>query len=78
MRKLLFGAGLALLATSQVAAVSVWELSRLCGKETDAYCKGVAYGDAMTECIEGHYDELSAECKGIVDRLRAGEGVSLF
>ena len=78
MRRMIFAAGLVLLATGNVAAVSVWELSRLCGKDTDTFCKGVSYGDAMTECIVDRYDELSPECKPVVDRIRSGEGVSLF
>ena len=78
MRRMIIATGLMLLATGQVAAVSVWELSRLCGKDTDAYCKGVGYGDQMTQSIVGHYEKLSPECKPIVDRIRSGEGVSLF
>ena len=38
----LLGAGLAVLALSQVAmAVSVAELAGKCGKDADAYCKDV-------------------------------------
>lgn len=78
MRRAIIVIGLMFIATGNAAAVSVWELSRLCGKDTDAYCKGVGYGDQMTECIVGHYEKLSPECKPIVDRIRGGEGVSLF
>lgn len=78
MRRMILATGLMLLATAQVAAVSVWELSRNCGRETDQYCKGVGYGDAMTDCISGYYEKLSPECQVIVDRIRGGEGVSLF
>ncbi|NMA99207.1 MAG: hypothetical protein GX970_14070 [Phyllobacteriaceae bacterium] len=78
MRRMIFASALMLLATGQAAAVSVWELSRNCGRETDQYCKGVGFGDAMTECISGYYDQLSPECQAIVDRIRSGEKVSLF
>ena len=72
------GLEIAEIARRAQAAVSVWELSRLCGRDTDQFCKGVGYGDEMTECIVGHYEKLSPECKPVVDRIRNGEGVSLF
>jgi hypothetical protein len=67
-----------LLATGQVMAVSVWELSRVCGEDTEKWCQGVAYGDAMQECIDANYSKLTKECAEIADRIRNGEKVSLF
>ncbi len=78
MRHALVATALMLCFTANAAAVSVWELSRLCGRDTDQFCKGVGYGDQMTECIVGHYEKLSPECQPVVDRIRNGEGVSLF
>ena len=75
----LLGAGLAVLALSQVAmAVSVAELAGKCGKDADAYCKDVGYGDAMTRCLVDHKAKLSKECAVVVDRVANGEKVSLF
>ena len=67
-----------LLTTSQVMAVSVWELSRVCGDDAKAYCDGVGYGDAMQACLDKNYGSLSSGCRAIMDRIRDGEGVSLF
>lgn len=78
MRRLGWIAGLTLLATGQVMAVSVWELSRVCGDDAKAYCDGVGYGDAMQACLDQNYRTLSDGCQAIMDRIRAGEGVSLF
>ena len=75
----ILGAGLAVLALSQAAmAVSVGDLAGKCGTDADAYCKGVGYGDAMTQCLEAHKAQLSKECAVIVDRVAKGEGVTLF
>ncbi len=59
-------------------AVSVGELVAKCGDDAKAYCDGVGYGDAMTECLAKQRSKLSGECKVIVDRVKAGEKVSLF
>jgi hypothetical protein len=67
-----------LFATGQAMAVSVWELSRVCGDDTKVWCQGVAYGEAMQQCIDANYDNVSAGCQAIADRIRAGEKVSLF
>ena len=67
-----------LFATGQVMAVSVWELSRVCGDDAKAYCEGVGYGDAMQDCLDKNYRSLSDGCRSIMDRIRDGEGVSLF
>lgn len=66
------------LATGQVLAVSVWELSRVCGDDAKTYCEGVGYGDAMQACLDKNYRALSDGCQAVMDRIRGGEGVSLF
>lgn len=78
MRKSLYLAAIMLLATGQAIAVSVWELSQSCGDDAEAWCDGVAYGEAMQACIDANYEKLTPSCKAIADRLRAGEDVSLF
>jgi len=64
--------------TTGAMAVSVGELVSKCGDDAKAYCQGVGYGDAMTECLVKQRAKLTAECKVIVDRVKAGEKVSLF
>ena len=66
------------LATSNALAVSVFELSGKCGDDAKVYCDGVSYGDAMQECLNANYDELVPACKAVMDRINAGEGVSLL
>ena len=78
MRKTIYLAAIMLLATGQAMAVSVWELSQACGDDAKQYCDGVDYGEAMQQCIDAHYDEVSPACQAITDRLRTGEKVSLF
>lgn len=80
MRRTLF-AGLSIgliMLSSGAAAVSIGEMAGKCGDDSKAYCKGVGYGDAMLECLDAHYKKLTPDCKLIVDRLKDGEGVSLF
>ena len=64
--------------TTGAMAVSVGELIGKCGDDAKAYCDGVGYGDAMTECLVTHRAKLKAECKVIVDRVKDGEKVTLF
>ncbi len=72
-------AALALAAlTTSALAVSVGELAGKCGDDSKKYCEGVGYGDAMTECLLKHRADLQPACRDIVDRIAAGEGVSLF
>jgi hypothetical protein len=78
MRKSVYIAAIMLLATGQAMAVSVWELSRSCGDDAKLFCEGVAYGQAMQDCIDANYEKLSKPCQAIADRIRGGEKVSLF
>ncbi len=72
-------AAIALAALTSVAmAVSVGEIAGKCGDDGGKYCEGVSYGDEMTECLLDHRSELSAACRDVVDRIAAGEKVSLF
>lgn len=64
--------------TTGALAVSVGEIANKCGEDAKAFCKGVGYGDAMTECLATHRTELQPQCKLIVDRIQGGERVSLF
>ena len=59
-------------------AVSVGELVAKCGDDAKAYCDGVGYGDAMQSCLDQNYEALTPGCQAIMDRIRGGEGVSLF
>jgi hypothetical protein len=77
MKRIIFAAMLAAV-TSSALAVSVGDIISKCGADSDAYCKGVGYGDPMQECLDANYAKLTADCKIIVDRLRNGERVSLF
>lgn len=78
MRRMTVAAILFAALTTGAMAVSVGELVAKCGDDAKAYCDGVGYGDAMTECLVKQRSELTAECKVIVDRVKAGEKVSLF
>ena len=71
-------AAVTLLATGHAMAVTVWELSRVCGDDAKIWCEGVSYGDAMQQCIDANYDNVSPGCQAIADRIRGGEKVSLF
>ncbi len=64
--------------TTSAMAVSVGELAGKCGDDAKAYCEGVGYGDAMTECLVKHRAKLQTECGVIVDRIKNGESVTLF
>jgi hypothetical protein len=78
MRLATLALGLTLALSTQALAVSVWQLSDLCGKDAKAYCDGVGYGDAMTECLNTHKAKISPQCRALVDRINGGEKVSLF
>ena len=64
--------------TSTSLAVSVGEIAGKCGDDAKAYCEGVGYGDAMTQCLAKHRKQLKPECKAVVERIESGERVSLF
>lgn len=64
--------------TTSAMAVSVGEIASKCGDDSKAYCEGVGYGDAMTECLSKHRSKLQAECGAVVDRIKDGEKVTLF
>ena len=75
----LLGAVLAFAALSTNSyAVSVIEIASKCGDDGKQYCAGVGYGDPMQACLTAHYAKLQPACKVIIDRLKAGEKVSLF
>lgn len=78
MRKLVLAALLGIAFATPALSVSVGEIIGKCGDDSDQFCKGVGYGDPMQACLDRNYAKLSSDCKLIVDRLRAGEGVSLF
>ena len=67
-----------LLATGHAMAVSVWELSQVCGEDAKKWCDGVGYGDPMQQCIDANYSKLTKDCAAIADRIRGGEKVRLF
>jgi len=54
------------------------EVAGKCGDDAKAYCQGVGYGDAMTDCLATHYSKLHPACRAVVDRIKGGEKVSLF
>jgi hypothetical protein len=78
MKRLILAAISVLALTSGALAVSVGEIAGKCGDDAKAYCEGVGYGDAMTQCLAKHRKELKPECKIIVERIEGGERVSLF
>ncbi len=78
MNKLCLAAAICAALTSTALAVSVGDIITNCGGDSEKYCKGVGYGDPMQECLEANYSKLTPACKAIVDRIRNGEGVSLF
>lgn len=78
MRKALLAAAICAAFTTQAMAVSVGEIIRQCGDDSKAYCEGVGYGDPMQACLDRNYTKLTPACKGVVDRIRDGEKVSLF
>jgi hypothetical protein len=78
MKRIALAVATSLILTSGVLAVSIGEMAGTCGDDAKEHCDGVGYGDAMQQCLETHYAELTPECQAIIDRLKGGEGVSLF
>jgi hypothetical protein len=78
MKRPIWAAILLAALTTSAMAVSVGEIASKCGYDAKAYCDGVGYGDAMTECLVKHRAKLGTECRVIVDRIRDGESVTLF
>jgi len=74
---LVLASGLAMVASSAMG-MSVMEVAGKCGDDAKAYCQGVGYGDAMTDCLATHYSKLHPACRAVVDRIKNGEWVSLF
>lgn len=77
MHALVLASGLAMVASSAMG-MSVMEVAGKCGDDAKAYCQGVGYGDAMTDCLATHYSKLHPACRAVVDRIKSGERVSLF
>ncbi len=77
VRSLLVAGGIAMLTTSALA-ISVMEVASKCGDDAKAYCNGVGYGDAMTQCLLAHHATLHPDCRSVVDRIKNGERVTLF
>lgn len=77
MHALVLASGLAMVASSAMG-MSVMEVAGKCGDDAKAYCQGVGYGDAMTDCLATHYSKLHPACRAVVDRIKNGEWVSLF
>ena len=59
-------------------AASLREVIRTCGDDGKLYCKGVGYGEPMQTCLSTNKSKLTPSCKALVERLDAGEKVSLF
>lgn len=78
MKRVLWAAFTVLALATGAAAVTVMEVAGICGDDAKAYCEGVGYGDAMTECLAKHRKQLQPACKAIVERIENGEKVSLF
>jgi len=69
---------LPLLLAGAAQAVSLGEVIRSCGDDGKAYCAKVSYGKPMQDCLIAHEPELGAACKGVVEKLKKGEHVTLF
>ena len=78
MHRLILALALTLVATGSALAVSVFEISGKCGDDGKKYCEGVGYGQAMSDCLNAHYKQLSPDCKLVMDRINKGEKVSVF
>ena len=76
-RTLVLAGGMAMLASNAIG-MSVMEVAGKCGDDAKAYCQGVGYGDAMTDCLASHYAKLQPACQAVIDRIKSGEKVSLF
>lgn len=59
-------------------AASLREVTRTCGDDGKAHCQGVGYGKPMQSCLSAKKDKLVPACKILVERLEAGEKVTLF
>lgn len=78
MREIALTVSLLAALTTGALAVSVGELVAKCGDDAKVYCDGVGYGAAMTECLAKQRSKLTANCRVVVDRVKAGEEVTLF
>ena len=59
-------------------AVSLSEIIRNCKADGKVYCEKSSYGKAMQVCLTQHREVITPACRGVVDRLNAGEKFSLF
>ena len=59
-------------------AVSLSKVIRACRADSGQYCKDAGYGDPMQACLLAHREKLTPECRAIVDRIAAGEKVTLL
>lgn len=59
-------------------AASLREVIRTCGDDGKLHCEGVGYGKPMQSCLSSNKDKLVPACKTLVERLDAGENVTLF
>lgn len=59
-------------------AASLREVIRTCGDDGNLHCKGVSYGKQMQDCLSANKSKLIPTCKMLVERLEAGEKVTLF
>ena len=78
MRRMIVATALVAALTTVAMAASVGELVAKCGDDAKAYCDGVGYGDAMTECLAKFRMKLKPDCMLLVDRITDGEKVTLF
>ena len=69
---------LAASAVSPASAVKLSEVIRLCGDDGKRLCAGVRYGQPMQDCLVAKREKASAQCRPVIDRLKAGEKVRLF
>lgn len=59
-------------------AASLREVIRTCGDDGKRYCEGVGYGKPMQTCLSTNKSKLAPSCHTLVERLDAGEKVTLF
>lgn len=67
-----------MLASTAAQAASVREVIRSCGDDGKKYCEGVRYGQPMQTCLSKNKTKLEPTCQALMDRLEAGEKVTLF
>ncbi|MDZ7823822.1 MAG: hypothetical protein U5K75_07115 [Ahrensia sp.] len=78
MRHVMLVISIMLVSLTAVNAASLREVIRTCGEDGKKFCQGVGYGKPMQTCLSKNKASVTPKCKVLINRLDAGEKVTLF